>query len=55
MENPDYVADWRLHAGPTVREAPPHVFRRQTEASSVEPAGLGGPAPSAAQGMAPPE
>ncbi len=31
MENPDYVADWRLHAGPTVREAPPHVFRRQTE------------------------
>ncbi len=32
MENPDYVADWRAHAGPTVREAPPHVFRRQTEA-----------------------
>ena len=31
MENPDYVADWRLHAGPTVHEAPPHVFRRQTE------------------------
>ena len=32
MENPDYVADWRAHADPTVREAPPHVFRRQTEA-----------------------
>ena len=32
MENPDYVADWRAHAGPTVREPPPHVFRRQTEA-----------------------
>ena len=32
MENADYVADWRAHAGPTVREAPPHVFRRQTEA-----------------------
>ena len=32
MENPDYFADWRAHAGPTVREAPPHVFRRQTEA-----------------------
>ena len=31
-ENPDYVADWNAHAGPTVREAPPHVFRRQTEA-----------------------
>ena len=30
--NPDYVADWRAHAGPTVREAPPHVFCRQTEA-----------------------
>ena len=32
MENPDYVADWRALAEPTVREAPPHVFRRQTEA-----------------------
>ena len=32
MENPDYVADWRAHAGPTIREPPPHVFRRQTEA-----------------------
>ena len=32
MEDPDYRADWRAHAGPTVREAPPHVFRRQTEA-----------------------
>ena len=32
MENPDYVADWRAHAGATVREAPPYVFRRQTEA-----------------------
>ena len=32
MENPDYVAVWRAHAGPTVREAPLHVFRRQTEA-----------------------
>ena len=31
-ENPDYVADWRASAGPTVREAPPHVIRRQTEA-----------------------
>ena len=31
-EDPDYVADWRANAGPTVREAPPHVFRRQTEA-----------------------
>ena len=31
-ENPDYVADWRASAGPTVREAPPHAFRRQTEA-----------------------
>ena len=31
-ENPDYVADWRAGAGPTVREAPPHAFRRQTEA-----------------------
>ena len=30
MENSDYVADWRAHAGPTIREAPPHVFRRQT-------------------------
>ena len=30
--DPDYVADWRAHAGPTVREAPPHAFRRQTEA-----------------------
>ena len=35
MENPDYVADWRAHAGPTVRERPPHVFRRQTEADLV--------------------
>ena len=32
MDSPDYVADWRAHAGPTVREAPPYVFRRQTEA-----------------------
>ena len=32
MENPDYFADWRAHAGPTVREAAPHVFRTQTEA-----------------------
>ncbi len=32
MENADYIADWRAHAGPTVREAPPHVFRRQAEA-----------------------
>ena len=31
-ESPDYVADWRAGAGPTVREAPPHAFRRQTEA-----------------------
>ncbi len=31
-ENPDYVADWRASAGPTVREPPPFVFRRQTEA-----------------------
>ncbi|MDE2992071.1 MAG: hypothetical protein OXU21_13585 [Chloroflexota bacterium] len=31
-ENPDYVADWRASAGPTVREAPPYAFRRQTEA-----------------------
>ena len=31
LENPDYVADWQAHAGPTVREAPPYVFRRQTE------------------------
>ena len=31
-ENPDYVADWRASAGPTVREAPPHAFRRQTQA-----------------------
>ena len=31
-EDPDYVAHWRASAGPTVREAPPHVFRRQTEA-----------------------
>ena len=31
MEDPDYRADWRTHAGPTVREAPPYVFRRQTE------------------------
>ena len=32
MENPDYVADWRASAGPTVREAPPYVIRRQTVA-----------------------
>jgi len=32
MKNPDYVADWRAYAGPTVREPPPHVIRRQTEA-----------------------
>ena len=31
-ENPDYVADWRASAGPTVREAPPYAFRRQTDA-----------------------
>ena len=31
-ENPDYVADWRENAAPTVREAPPHAFRRQTQA-----------------------
>ena len=31
-ENPDYVAHWRASAGRTVREAPPHGFRRQTEA-----------------------
>ena len=31
-ENPDYVADWRASAGRTVREAPPHAFRGQTEA-----------------------
>lgn len=31
-ENPEYVADWRAKAGPTVREAPPYVFHRQTEA-----------------------
>ena len=31
-ENPDYVADWSASAGPTVREAPPHAFRRQTAA-----------------------
>ena len=31
-ENPDYVADWRASAGPTVREARPHAFRRQSEA-----------------------
>ena len=31
-ENPDYVADWRASAGPTVREAPPYAFRRQSEA-----------------------
>ena len=28
----DYVADWRASAGPTVHEAPPLPFRRQTEA-----------------------
>ena len=32
MEDPDYVADWQAYAGPTVREAPPYVFRRETEA-----------------------
>ena len=31
-ENPDYVADWRASAGRTVREAPPHAIRRQTDA-----------------------
>ena len=31
-DSPDYVADWRSNAGPTVREAPPHPFRRQTQA-----------------------
>ena len=31
-ENPDYVADWGVSAGPTAREAPPRAFRRQTEA-----------------------
>lgn len=31
-EDPDYVSDWRASAGPTVREAPPYAFRRQTEA-----------------------
>ena len=31
-ENPDYVAHWRASAGATVREAPPHAFRRQTDA-----------------------
>ena len=31
-ENPDHVADWRESAGPTVREAPPHAFRRQSAA-----------------------
>ena len=30
--DPDYVADWRDNAGPTVHEAPPFPFRRQTEA-----------------------
>ena len=30
--DPDYVADWRANAGPTVHEAPPFPFRRQTEA-----------------------
>ena len=29
--DPDYAADWRAHAGPPGREAPPHAFRRQTE------------------------
>ena len=28
----DYVADWGASAGPTVREAPPYAFRRQSEA-----------------------
>ena len=31
-ENADYVADWRANAGARVREPPPYVFRRQTEA-----------------------
>ena len=31
-EDPDYVSDWRASAGPTVCEAPPYAFRRQTEA-----------------------
>ena len=31
-EDPEYVSDWRASAGPTVREAPPYAFRRQTEA-----------------------
>ena len=30
--DPDYVADWRASAGPTVHEAPPFPFRRQAEA-----------------------
>ena len=32
-EDPDYVADWRAHAGPTVREPPRFPFRRQTVAN----------------------
>ena len=31
-ENPNYFAGWRALAGPTIREAPPYAFRRQTEA-----------------------
>lgn len=31
-ESLDYVADWHASAGPTVREVPPHAFRRQSEA-----------------------
>ena len=31
MDNPDCVADWQAPAGPTVREAPPYLFRRQIE------------------------
>ena len=31
-EDADYVADWGASAGPTVREAPPYAFRRQSEA-----------------------
>ena len=30
--NPDYVADWRAHAGPVAHEAPPFPLRRQTVA-----------------------
>ena len=29
---PDYVEDWRVNAGPVLREPPPIPLRRQTEA-----------------------